>query len=146
MSAVLAAVFSDHARAERVRTRLVMDGFPTDRVELTSRRELGQARVEPAHQVDEKLRQYFGQLFQGGDDARVAEHLQRAVVAGHAVVAVHPRGDIETRRAEEILEDGEPIEWRATGLGDQGMERAASPTESTVLSKLGRILTGSDNR
>jgi len=146
MSAVLAAVFSDHDRAEQVRTRLVMDGFPTDRVELTSRHELGQARVEPASKVDDKLRQYFGQLFQSGDDARVAEHLQRAVAAGHAVIAVHPRGDIETRRAEEILEGGEPIEWRATDLGDQSMERAASPTETTVISKLRRILTGSDGR
>ena len=146
MSAVLAAVFSDHERAEHVRTRLVMDGFPTDRVELTSRRELGQARVEPAHQTDEKLRQYFTQLFQGADEARVAEHLQRAVVSGHAVVAVHPRGDIETRRAEEILAEGEPIEWRAANLGDQSMERAASATDTLIISRLGRILTGSDHR
>jgi hypothetical protein len=146
MSAVIAAVFTDHDRAERVRTRLVMDGFPTDRVELTSRRELGQARVEPATQVDDKLRQYFGQLFPGGDEARVAEHLQSAVASGHAVVAVHPRGDVETRRAEEILEEGEPIEWRATGLEDQSMERAASKSDTPIIQKLGRIVTGSDRR
>jgi hypothetical protein len=59
---------------------------------------------------------------------------------------VHPRGDVELRRAKEILEDGEPVEWRARDLGDQSMERAASPTETLLISKLGRILTGSDGR
>ncbi len=36
MSAVLLAVFNEYGVADRVRTRLVGDGFPTDRVELTA--------------------------------------------------------------------------------------------------------------
>ena len=47
MSAVLVAIFNDHAAAEGVRTRLVKDGLPTDRVELTSCQELGQAKLVP---------------------------------------------------------------------------------------------------
>jgi len=41
MSAVLLAVFGQYGDAERVRTQLVRDGFPTDRVELTSATEPG---------------------------------------------------------------------------------------------------------
>jgi hypothetical protein len=48
MSAVLLAVFSDYETAERVRTTLVRDGFPTDRVELTAHGDLGRAALEPA--------------------------------------------------------------------------------------------------
>ena len=48
MGAVLLAVFKNHASAERVRSGLIRDGFPTDRVELTSQAEPGQAGIEPA--------------------------------------------------------------------------------------------------
>jgi hypothetical protein len=44
MSAVLLAVFNEYGVADRVRTKLVGDGFPTDRVELTASCEPG--RVE----------------------------------------------------------------------------------------------------
>jgi hypothetical protein len=59
MSPVLAAVFNNHQAAERVRTQLIKDGFPTDRVGLTPPAELGQAGLTPADQVPEKLSQYF---------------------------------------------------------------------------------------
>ena len=47
MSAVLLAVFGQYGDADRVRTKLVSDGFPTDRVELTSSAEPGRAGVQP---------------------------------------------------------------------------------------------------
>ena len=64
MSAVLVAVFNDHASAEAVRTRLVKDGFPTDRVELTSLQELGQVKLVPREGLSAKLTAYFRKLFQ----------------------------------------------------------------------------------
>jgi hypothetical protein len=60
MSAVLVAVFADHTTAERLRTRLVREGFPTDRVELTSCQELGQAELVPRKDLGEKLTEYWG--------------------------------------------------------------------------------------
>jgi hypothetical protein len=45
MSAVLLAVFDNHEAAEGVRTDLVRDGFPTDRVELTAGCEPGRAAL-----------------------------------------------------------------------------------------------------
>ncbi len=90
MSAVLAAVFNDHATAEGVRTRLVKDGFPTDRVELTSFQELGQVKLVPREGVGEKLTEYFRKLFQGGTNGsggRWVPLFQRAVLDGKAAVA-----------------------------------------------------------
>ncbi len=66
MSAVLVAMFNDHATAEGVRIRLVKDGFPTDRVELTSCQELGQVKLVPREGVGEKLTEYFHKLFHSG--------------------------------------------------------------------------------
>ena len=110
MSAILVAVFSDHAVGERVRTRLVKDGFPTDRVELTSLQDLGQAKLVPRDGLGEKLTEYFRKLLQtdGNDNGeRSVQLFQRAVLEGKAVVAVHPRGDVETQRALKVLGDAE---------------------------------------
>jgi hypothetical protein len=140
MSAVLAAVFSDHIAADQVRTRLVSDGFPTDRVELTSREELGHAKLVPASSVAEKLSHYFEQLFPEPGERMPVQRLQSAVMEGHAVIAVHPRGDIETGRAVEILNEGDPLEIRAQDLDTQTMEQAASKNDAPALSWIGRVI------
>ena len=62
MSAVLLALFNDYAVADRVRTVLVQDGFPTDRVELTACCDPGRAGMEPAKSPHEQFVQYFGSL------------------------------------------------------------------------------------
>ena len=62
MSAVLLAVFNEYDAADRVRTRLVTDGFPTDRVELTSAAEQGRAGMHPAPAARDKYLQYFRTL------------------------------------------------------------------------------------
>jgi hypothetical protein len=77
MSAVLAALFPDPETAQRVRIRLVKDGFPTDRVDLISHQELGHAQLVPADSVAEKLTQHFQQLFQKEEDVRSAQLLTR---------------------------------------------------------------------
>jgi len=82
MSAVLAALFSTHQVADEVRTRLVQDGFPTDRVELASRVETGHAEVVPASSLAEKLTLHFRQLFPAEEEA--IQVLSRGVVAGRA--------------------------------------------------------------
>jgi hypothetical protein len=142
MSAVLVAVFSDHATAEGVRTRLVNDGFPTDRVELTSSQELGQAKLVPRQSVGEKLAEYFGKLFQTGNDSS-DEHsvrlLARAVLDGKAALAVHPRGDVETQRALELLNEGGPVELRGADLQNQAFEHAATESE-TAVTWVGKVL------
>jgi len=143
MSAVLVAVFSDHATAEGLRTRLVKDGFPTDRVELTSCQELGQVKLVPREGLGDKLTEYFRKLFRSGGsggDERTVQLFQRAVLEGKAALAVQPRGDIETRRALELLNEAGPVELRSADLQNQTLEHAATEAETPILTWVGKVL------
>lgn len=149
MSAVLVAIFNDHATAAEVRTRLVKDGFPTDRVELTSPQDLGQVELVPRQTVAEKLTEYFRQLFPGqagpsqdgrSEGERVTQLFQQAVLEGRAVLAVQPRGDVETKRALELLNDGGPAEVHGADLQNQTLEGAAAENETPILTWTGKIL------
>jgi hypothetical protein len=126
MSAVLLAVFNEYGAAERVRTRLVGDGFPTDRVELTASCELGRAGLHPAASARAKFVQYFGTLLSEDDERPFVELLAERVEGGAATVAVHPRGTIETARAAEILETDGAVEVVGHDLENQTFEHAAS--------------------
>jgi hypothetical protein len=145
MSAVLVAVFSDHATAEGLRTRLVNDGFPTDRVELTSRQELGQVKLVPREGLEERLTEYFRTLLQTDSKVSSAERsvhlLQRAVVDGKAALAVQPRGDVETQRALQLLNEAGPVELRAADLQNQALEHAATEAETPILTWMGKVLS-----
>jgi hypothetical protein len=136
MSALVAALYDNHAAAEQVRTRLVREGFPTDRVRLTSLAEPGEAAiVGPSDNLEAQLEEYFSRLFDR-DEERPNVHLfVDGVQQGHAALTVHPRGKTETERALAILEEAQPIEMVDHDLDDQGMERAASPTNSEPLVK-----------
>jgi len=138
MSAVLTALYKDHDAAERVRTRLVEDGFPTDRVELTSREELGRASMVPAASLEQKLRHYFEQLFQAEGDRDSVQRLEQAVLRSHAALAVHPRGETETQRALKLMEDGAPIEFRSSDLHNQAGENATGGSDT--ISWIGKIM------
>lgn len=128
MSALVAALYDSHAAAERVRTRLVSEGFPTDRVRLTSLSEPGEAAVVgPSEQLESQLEEYFTQLFDREDERPNVHLFVDGVQQGHAALTVHPRGRVETDRALEIMEQEQPIEIVDHDLDDQGMERAASP-------------------
>jgi len=130
MSAVLLAVFGQYGDAERVRTRLVSDGFPTDRVELTSSAEPGRAGLHPAGSKRAKFMQYFRTLLTEEDERAFAEALAERVEGGGAsTVAVHPRGAIETARAAEILENEGAVEVVGHDLENQTFEHAASRGE-----------------
>jgi hypothetical protein len=138
-------VFNDHATAEGIRTRLVKDGFPTDRVELTSSKELGQAKLVPRQTVSEKLTEYFRKLLQSDNDGkgeRWVQLFQRAVLDGKAAVAVHPRGDVETQRAVQLLNAADPVELCGADLENQTLEHAATDTETPILTWMGKVLAG----
>ncbi len=127
MSALVVALYDNHAAAERVRTRLVREGFPTDRVQLTSRAEPGPAAiVGPAHDLETQLEEYFGCLFDRVEELPNVHFFVDGVQQGHAALTVHPRGDVETNRALEILEQAQPLEICDHDLDDQAMEHAAS--------------------
>jgi len=129
MSAVLLAVFNDYDTANRVRTELVRDGFPTDRVELTAVCEPGRAGLQAAESSHDRFMQYYRMLFKSEEDFLYIEALTERVDCGAATVTVHPRGDIETTRASKILESGSPAEVTHRDLGNHGLEHAAARSE-----------------
>ena len=129
MSAVLLAVFNEYGAADRVRTRLVSDGFPTDRVELTAAADPGRAGLDPATSSRTRFLQYFRTLMYEADEQPFVEALATRVEAGAVTIVVHPRGAIETERATEILEDAGAVEVVAHDLGNQSFEHAAARTD-----------------
>ena len=126
MSAVLLAVFNEYGVADRVRTRLVGDGFPTDRVELTASCEPGRAGLHPATSARAKFLQYFRTLLSEDNEWPYVELLAARVEDGAVTIAVHPRGAIETARAAEILETEGALEVVGHDLENQTFEYAAS--------------------
>ncbi len=126
MSAVLLAVFNEYGVADRVRTKLVGDGFPTDRVELTASCEPGRAGLHPALSARGKFVQYFRTLLSEDDERLFVELLAERVEGGAVTIAVHPRAAIETARAAEILETEGAVELVGHDLDNQTFEYAAS--------------------
>jgi hypothetical protein len=136
MSAALAALFQDHAAAARARTMLVRDGFPTDRVALTSEREPGNADMAPSEELPSKLTEYFGQVLSFENERERVQELAREVQVGAAVVVVHPRGTIETDRALRILSTAGATRTYEHDLESQAMERAASKDSRPIVEQL----------
>lgn len=131
MSAVVLAVFNDFKSADRARLALIHDGFPTDRVELTARREPGPAGLEPAESLRDRFSQYFHVLFGRGDEAKQSERLAKLILEhGAAAVAVMPRGEVEVGRVIELLSQAHPQEVLQHDLAKQTLEFAASADAS----------------
>jgi len=139
MAAVLVALYDSQASAERVRTALVHDGFPTDRVALTSADEQGRAADIPASRSIERFRAYFESLFDEEPERRRVNALAERVRQGAAAITVHPRGEQEIARALEILERHRPVEVDREHLDDTTLEHAAASKERPYLA---RVLTG----
>lgn len=120
MPEVIVALYDSHAAADDVRTELVADGFPTDRVELTSRGDEGRAGAVPGEAFDERATRYFDTLFDADDARGYAAFFIEGLQRGGAAIAVHPRGAEEIGRASEILQRHRPIEIEGRDLGGQG--------------------------
>ncbi len=136
MSALVAALYKDHATADQVRTALVSEGFATDRVQLTSPREPGPAGLTPADDSTAQLRKYFEQVFPDAEEAGEVRTFVDGVRHGNAAVVVHPRGDVEVERALSILSASQPLQVREHDLDNQTMERAASHDGETMVGKV----------
>jgi hypothetical protein len=110
MSPVIVALFDDYGIAERVRTELVADGIPTDRVELTSLLETGQADAEPGDAFVARVANYFHTLLdQDGQHNGDADELARRVRGGNSAITVHPRLEYEFDSARRILHRNHPV-------------------------------------
>jgi len=110
MTPVIVALFDDYGIANRVRTELVADGLPTDRVELTSLAEAGQADSEPGDDFVARVSNYFHTLLdqaeeRGGDTDAFA----RSVCGGKSAITVHPRTDYEIDSVRAILHRNRPV-------------------------------------
>ena len=127
MSAVLLAVFNDFEAAERARLALFRDGFPTDRVELTACDAPSRPISDPTLPLHDRLAWYFRTLFAHAEGAQHAHRLADRIEHGAAAITVLPRGDIEVRRAAELLGHVGPDEMLERGLRDPSWEFAAAP-------------------
>ncbi|MGH8219789.1 MAG: hypothetical protein ACREUT_14690 [Steroidobacteraceae bacterium] len=130
MSAVMTAMFDDSGAAERVLLDLVRDGFPTDRVDLTSDGEPGRAGLAPARSPHDRFVRHFRAIFPAEDEQPLAERFAERIAHGGAAVTVHPRGAFETMRAHVILARGRPLELVEHDLAHQTLEHAAALHET----------------
>ena len=137
MSAVMVAIFNRFSDAESVRTELVKEGFPTDRVELTASTENERAGLQAADSSRGQFVQYYGALFDQEGERAFVEELAKRVASGSIVtIAVHPRGEIETSLATEILEKQGALQVVPHDLENQGFQSAASSETSPWLDYL----------
>ncbi len=109
MTPVIVALYEDYGVATRVRTQLVADGFATDRVEVTSRLESGQADAEPGDVFRDRVANYFHTLFDQNDEQAQAEDFAARVAKGGSAVTVHPLADYEIASARKILNQNGPV-------------------------------------
>ena len=136
MAAVIITVVRNHEAAHALRTALVRDGFPTDRVALTSIEEPGPVSLVPGTHREQRWQDYFRQLLDRADEADKITELVSWLRRNAAVIAVQPRGPIETERALQILRAGDPLALHEHGLDDQPLEHAASPQKTPVVRKI----------
>lgn len=144
MNALMLALFPDHEAAEAVRVALFRDGFPTDRLNVTSRIDEGSARVGPDVTQHHRLLTYFQSLFSLPGEQELAEHLTAQVEEGAAALTIHPRGDIEIVRATELVRHAHPVIFETRDLDSQAFERAASPSQRALAGKVVEAITGFD--
>src|SRR3569833_1429194 len=106
MTPVIVALYDDFAVAERVRTEQVKKGwYPTDRVELTSRAESGQADAEPGDSYYHKDSNYLHAIFDQSGHSASSDLFAVRVLNCSSAITVHPRTDYELDSARTILQN-----------------------------------------
>jgi len=136
MAAVIIAVARNHEVAQALRTTLVKEGFPTDRVALISPEEPGPVGLVPGTHRERRWHDYFRQLLDRADEADSVAELVSWLRRQAAVIAVQPRGGIETEHALRILRATDPPALFEHDLDRQLLEQAASPEKIPVVKKL----------
>jgi hypothetical protein len=126
MSAVVLAIFPDYEVANRVRMDLFEDGFPTDRIDLTACCEPGRAGLQPADTQHRQFVKYFSLLLTAVDEREYPEQFAQRLDNGGAAITVHPRGSVETSRAQEIVARGGPTAVALHEVSNQSWEHAAA--------------------
>jgi hypothetical protein len=126
MSAVVLAVFPDYDVANRVRMDLFEDGFPTDRIDLTACCEPGRAALQPADTQHRQFVRYFSSLLTAADEREYPERFAERLDNGCAAITIHPRGPVETSRAQEIVARGSPMAVALHEITNQPWEHAAA--------------------
>jgi hypothetical protein len=129
MSAVLLAIFDNYSAAEQVRAELFEDGFPTDRYELTACCEPGRAALQLGGSLHDQFVRYFRTMLPLADEQHLAQEFAQRLDGGAACITVHPRGPVETSRAEQILEHAHPSALARHDLLNQAFEHAATRTD-----------------
>lgn len=100
-------------------------------MELTAGLEPGPAGLEPGGSQRERFSQFFHVLLGDGAARQEPERLTQLILEhGAAAVAVLPRGEIENRRALELLSQGHPRELLRHDLERHLLEFASSAHES----------------
>jgi len=136
MQDLIVVLYDEHATAVNVRTELVKDGLPTDRVALTSPHEHRQADKGPGAGFETNVKDYFRTLSVDEAGLRKLNAMAQAVLGGASAITVHPRGEEEIRRVQGILQRHQPREIyrylpeNAGHVMDRKIERAASGRES----------------
>jgi hypothetical protein len=126
MSAVVLAVFPDYDVANRVRMDLFADGFPTDRIDLTACCEPGRAALQPADSQHRQFVKYFSSLLTAADEREYPERFAERLDGGCAAITIHPRGAVETSRAQEIVARASPMAVALHEITNHPWEHAAA--------------------
>ncbi len=136
MSAVVLAVFPDYEVANRVRMELFEDGFPTDRIDLTASCEPGRAALQPAASQHDQFVKYFRSLLTAAEEREYPERFAEKLDEGAAAIIIHPRGPVETSRAQEIVAQAHPTAVALHEIENQPWEHAAARQSKPWVSHL----------
>jgi hypothetical protein len=108
--------------AEHARTRLDMEGIPTDRLDVVSLEDQGRVVHLPDHSQEQDLAAYFHVLLKEESEWPLVDNIVEAICVGKAALVVHPRGKVEIDMVRPIIEGHAPetVFWRVAPEEAQG--------------------------
>lgn len=103
MKTALLGFFGDYESAELARARLLVSGFPIDRITLTAMQGAGQSRIRTAPAAHDKFLSTLRALF--NHDPSRAERLADRAERGAATVSAYAHNGAAARQVVAVLED-----------------------------------------